>query len=139
MFGIKKLTKAIRELAEVGRSILKWLRLGQPGLVFLKVVAKDGKMLNFVLTLPVPGASDVVARELFVSVAGGEPQVQTLDGAALESSELSGEQDNTVIGTLVDIDDAGNRSDARDFSFVLVDNLAPPQPGELGIRVTSEV
>lgn len=139
MFWTTRSLNKLTELVTLARSILKVLRLKTPGLVLLKIVSEEGNMLTFVLTLPAPGAADVVSRELVVSVNGGEAQTLSLDGAATESSELSGEQDNSVTGTLVDIDDAGNRSEPREFSFVLVDNLAPPQPGELGLRVTAEV
>lgn len=139
MLWPSRMLERLRELVILARSILKVLRLKTPGLVFLKVVSEEGTMLNFVFVLPPKSAADVVNRELVVSVDGAEPTTANYAGDATESGEFSGEQDQTVTGTLVDIDDAGNRSEPRPFEFVLVDNLAPAQPGELAIRVTSEV
>lgn len=119
-------------------NIVKVLRLCKPGLVFLTFYKGDDNMLKFVLTLPTKSATDVVSREVTVVVAGADPVVINLGGDAVETPEFSGEDGATVTGTLVDIDDAGNRSPAREFSFTLVDNLAPPQPGEVGVKVTAE-
>lgn len=95
-------------------------------------------MLKFVLTLPAPGAADVVERELVVKIGEAEPVTVFLDGKSLESEEFSCEDNTTVTGTLVDIDDATNRSEPRSFEFIVVDTIAPPVPGELGVRVTAD-
>lgn len=95
-------------------------------------------MLTFVLVLPEKSASDVESRELTVSVAGGESQVFSLSGDETTSQEFDGEEGDVVSGSLVDIDNAGNRSEAREFSITLVDTIAPPQPGEVGVKVVSE-
>lgn len=95
-------------------------------------------MLTFVLSLPEKSAADVVSRELSLSINGAEAQVASLSADASKSAEMTGEQGATVTGTLVDIDDAGNRSLPREFSFTLADTIAPPQPGDVGLEVTSE-
>lgn len=95
-------------------------------------------MLTFILVLPGKSADDVVSRELTVSVGGADPVMVTLAGDTVNSQEMAGEQGAAISGSLVDIDDAGNRSPARDFSFTLQDTIAPPQPGDVGIVVTSE-
>lgn len=118
--------------------IVKILRLCKPGMVFLSFYQGDNGMLKFVLTLPTKSAVDVVKREVTVVVGGGDPVVLELDGDALETQEFSGADGDSVAGALVDVDDAGNRSPAREFTFALVDNLAPPQPGEVGVKVTGE-
>ena len=94
-------------------------------------------MLSFVLTLPERSAKDVVARELTVSVDGVET-VESLNGDSLESQVYSGLDNAAVAGRLVDIDDAGNRSEPSEFTFVLVDTIAPPAPGQVGLKVTAE-
>jgi hypothetical protein len=96
-------------------------------------------MLNFVLDLPVASASDVVSRLVKVQIADGVVSEFSLGAADVMTPELQGADGATVVGSLVDVDDAGNVSPAREFSFVLVDTIAPPQPGEIGLRVTSEV
>lgn len=118
--------------------IVKILRLCKPGMVFLTLYKGDDNMLKFVLTLPTKSAVDVVKREVTVVVDGADPVVLELDGDALETGEFAGADGAAVTGTLVDVDDAGNRSPAREFTFTLVDNLAPPQPGEVGVKVTAE-
>lgn len=113
--------------------------LGLPGKVTLEILDEgEDHMLTFRLLLPQPGAADVVSRELTVSVGGGDPQVVSLGGDELASAEMSGDDGAAVVGSLVDVDDAGNRSPAREFSFVLADTIAPPQPGEVGVEVTGE-
>lgn len=119
-------------------ALVKVLRLRKPGKVFL-VVRKEDSMLKFVLVLPAPSASDVIDRKLTVQIGSTEPIVYSIDGAGLESEELSGEAGDIITGSLVDIDDAHNGSEPRDFTFTLSDTIAPPQPGELGLRVTEEV
>lgn len=95
-------------------------------------------MLTFKLVLPPPGASDVVARELTYSIGGGTTSTEQLDGGATEFGGLVGNDNEPVAVSLVDIDDAGNRSEARSQTFTLTDTLAPPQPGEMGLVIESE-
>jgi hypothetical protein len=113
------------------------LSFKRPGEIFIHFIEGEFGMLKFVLVLPEKSATDVVSRELSFKV-GEDVFDLVLDGNTLETEELSGEDDSEVVGTLVDVDDAGNKSLPREFSFVLVDTLAPPQPGELGVRVTGE-
>jgi hypothetical protein len=142
MFWNNRMIVLLTELVTVAKSILKVLRLRRPGLVYLRIVGEFQKgsdwMLRFKLLLPAPGASDVVTRKLTVAIGAAEPVTVDLPGDALESAEYSGGDNETVSGSLVDVDDAGNQSEAREFSFVLVDTLPPPQPGEIGLVVTGE-
>lgn len=131
-------TRLLIELAGSTNSILKILRLRTPEMVFLKVISEDGSMLNFVLNLPPVGASDVVSRELTVKIGESDPVVSQLPGSAITSDTMGGADNDPVVGQLVDIDDAGNRSGAKEFSFVLLDTLAPPTPGDVGLSVVSE-
>jgi hypothetical protein len=119
-------------------NIVKILRLRKPGMVFLTFYKGNDNMLKFVLTLPTKSAVDVVKREVTVVVDGADPVVVELEGDALETGEFSGADGASVTGALVDVDDAGNRSPAREFTFALADTFAPPQPGEVGVRVTGE-
>lgn len=121
------------------KQLVKIFRLRKPGLVYLTLWQGENGMLKFVLVLPEKGAADVVQRELTVSVGDKEPVFVTVDGDAVRSSVLEGEDGEAVTGTLVDVDDAGNKSEAREFSFVLADTIAPPMPGEVGLEVTEEV
>lgn len=126
----------IRSINNTCLSILKVLRLKKPGKVSITMFEGEG-MLSFVLTLPERSAKDVVARELTVSVDGVET-VESLNGDSLESQAYSGLDNAAVTGRLVDIDDAGNRSEPSEFTFVLADTIAPPAPGQVGLKVTAE-
>ena len=126
----------LRSINSTCLSILKVLRLKKPGKVSITMFEGEG-MLSFVLTLQERSAKDVVARELTVSVDGVET-VESLNGDSLESQVYSGLDNAAVAGRLVDIDDAGNRSEPSEFTFVLVDTIAPPAPGQVGLKVTAE-
>lgn len=122
------------------KELVKAVKMGRkPGIVF--PVFKDGEknMLKFYLSLPAKGAPDVVARELLVSIAGAEPALYVLEADAAQSPEFAGSDNASVVGTLVDVDDAGNRSGASEFEFVLVDTIPPATPGAVGLVVTEEV
>lgn len=111
----------------------------QPGRINLVVLSEgnDG-MLNFKLVLPTPGAPDVIGRELTYAIGTAEPTTVALAAAATEYAGLSGNDNDAVAVSLVDVDDAGNRSEARSQTFTLTDTIAPPQPGELGLVIESE-
>ncbi len=129
---------SIDDLERTNRAILKVLRLRQPGLLFLNVISQDKNMLNFNLTFPPPGASDVVKRNLFIRIGTNDPESIDYPADATESKEFQGYEGWTVAGTLVDVDDAGNQSQPREFNFNLADTIAPPKPGELGLSINSE-
>jgi len=114
--------------------------LAKPGIMKLAQTRQgDGKMLFFTLTIPPPGAADVVKRELTVKIGDAEPTVVELATDVVVSEEMSGNQDDVVLASLVDTDDAGNVSPAREQSWTLTDTIPPPEPGELGLTVTREV
>ena len=85
--------------------------------------------------LPMPGASDVVQRELTVTVNGGDPPlVRTYQAPAAISDEWVFNDADHVVAFLVDIDGRGNRSQASAaFILDIVDDIAPPAPGNLSV------
>jgi hypothetical protein len=95
-------------------------------------------MLIFKAILPPPGAADVVSREFTLTLPDQEPVVISLAADALEVPDLRAPQDTVITLSLVDVDDGGNRSEARELSTTLIDTIPPPQPGELGIVITGE-
>ena len=110
----------------------------RPQAVRFVVIREFEQMLVGKFLLPVPGAKDVVKRVLAFSVNGESSNSFDLAGDSLESEELKVEDGVTIAGSLVDVDDAGNQSLPREFEFVVVDTIAPPQPGEVGFVVTGE-
>lgn len=109
-----------------------------PGIITFQFT-EEKDMLKFKLMLPAPGAADVVSRELSVKIADADVLLTSLSPDAAESGEYAGQDNDAVEVSLTDIDDAGNRSDARVQSFTLVDTIAPPVPGEIGLVITEEV
>jgi hypothetical protein len=96
-------------------------------------------MLTFVVILPEESTFDVVRRDVTVIRADSSSSVVTVDGkAAGETIEFTGQQGEVVGVSCVNVDDAGNVGPARTASFTLVDTIPPPEPGELGLRVTGE-
>lgn len=114
-------------------------RLG-PGLISIKVLGEleMADKLSFVVYLPQKAAPDVVSRELTVDI-GGQTQVLELDADQTEVPSLVGLQGDKVVLSLVDVDDAGLRSEASVIEAVLEDTFAPPKPGVLGFEVTGEI
>jgi len=82
--------------------------------------------------------ADVVSRVLTVVIAGEEPSERNFPGSAVDFGLLTVPQDSNVVLTLVDVDDAGNKSVPAVVEFVAVDTLPPAQPGGLGVTLVSE-
>lgn len=118
-----------------------WLsrRVGKPGKVFFHISQGEKNMLKFCVCLPPKSANDVQTRELCVSINDGEPVKKVVDGDTLHVDSFVGVQGDSVTGYLVDIDGAGNRSEPSLFSFELVDTIAPPMPGDVGLMVLEQV
>lgn len=93
-------------------------------------------MLHYVVLLPPPSAPDVVNRRL--SVNGSDFNINP---NMTEFGGFSGSDGDSVFVRVVDIDDATptpNESPPREMTFTLTDTIAPPQPGEIGLRIVSE-
>ncbi len=110
-----------------------------PGLISIRVTSEgeNGMSLNFTVLLPPAGAADVVKRELTVAIGTGDPVPKELT-TETEVGGFSGNDNDAVAVSLVDVDDAGNRSEARNQTFTLTDTIAPPMPDSIGLRVDSE-
>jgi hypothetical protein len=84
---------------------------------------------------------DVVTRELSVYVNGsdnGPREVRQYEATATDLGDVLVEQGSSVVLTVVDVDDAGNRSEPAVLEFVATDTLPPAQPGALGVTLVSE-
>jgi len=81
--------------------------------------------------------ADVVARLLTASV-NGESSEKTYEGSVTKFDDLTVTQGDNVLLSLVDVDDAGNRSAAAVLEFVATDTIPPQQPGGLGVTLVSE-
>lgn len=125
-------------LKKIYRLLDRVIKPPKPSNVSFLVSQKENGMLKFVLVLPQAGAADVAFRKLTVKVGGAEAVEFNLAADVVESQEFECEDSAEVTGSLVDVDDAGNESVGRAFSFVITDTFAPPQPGEVGVKVTGE-
>ena len=96
-------------------------------------------LIKFKVQVPSEATGDVVKREVSVTLADGSVLTGDVAGRdAAESDEFKGEQSSTVSVSVVNVDDAGNKSVPRVAAFVLADTVAPPERGEIGITVTGE-
>lgn len=95
-------------------------------------------VLTYAVSAVAPVDSDVVTRELTVVVNGVEQPVVTYPGSTVDLGVVDVPQDAEVTLRLVDVDDAGNRSDAAELTFVAVDTLPPATPGALGVSLVGE-
>lgn len=114
----------------------------RPGAASIRVVAEDETMLTFVVTLPALTEQefDVVSRRVELVIGGVEAEPQVVAADTLELGPFQGQQDQTVVIRLWNIDDAGNQSETASlFEGVLLDTFAPPAPGQIGIQVTGEL
>jgi len=107
--------------------------------VWVRFKRKEPDMaLVYAVTAGAPVDADVVSRELTAVVNGEVLFTQSLDGKATSLGEVKVPQDSSVTLTLVDIDDAGNRSQPAVVEFVATDTIAPVQPGAFGVTVLRE-
>lgn len=81
---------------------------------------------------------DVVTRLLTLVVNGEDRGTTSLPATATELSVFSVPQDANVVLTLVDVDDAGNRSAPAVVEFVALDTIPPATPGSFGVTLVAE-
>lgn len=80
---------------------------------------------------------DVVVRELRLVVDGGEPVLREFTADTVDLGTVDAPQGANVVLELVDVDDAGNRSEPAVVEFVATDTLPPQKPG-LGVELVAE-
>ena len=95
-------------------------------------------VILFQVVLPPKSADDVVNREVKLSFDDGGLLTVNLEPSAETTSVLRGAEGAQVTVSLVDVDDAGNRSEPSVAVFDLVDVIPPPQPGELSLNIVGE-
>jgi hypothetical protein len=124
--------------ASITGTIECYLGPSMPGPVKLVLTKEEQGMLQFKITLPGPSAVDVVTQELSVKIGDGDAVVQQVLADQTEVDGFEGADNAAAAVSLIQIDDAGNRSVPREQTFTLTDTLAPPVPGEIGLVVTGE-
>jgi hypothetical protein len=127
---IATLTSAIRGLAMTHRRPLVWVRLSlqEPTSMALVYSVSAGPAVD----------ADVTGRQLTVVVNGEVLSTVELAGSATDLGEVKVEQNANVTLSLVDVDDAGNRSQPAVLDFVATDTIPPAQPGSFGVTLARE-
>jgi len=95
-------------------------------------------LLTYSVVAASPSAPDVVSRELVVAVNGEVKPVVYFAGATTDLGTVDAPQNSEVSLTLVDVDDAGNRSEPTSLVFVALDTLPPSAPGSIGVTLVGE-
>ena len=95
-------------------------------------------LLTYSVVVAAPADHDVVSRELVVSVNGETHPTMIFAGPATDLGTVSAAQDADVVLTLVDIDDAGNRSEPCVVRFVAADTLPPGVPSGVSVTLVGE-
>ena len=112
----------------------------KPGPILFIIAGEDqmADKIIFRVVLPNASAADVKTREITVDI-DGEVLCWVTDVVGTTSYEFTGPQGAQVCVTLVDIDDAGNRSEPASLTQQLTDNFAPPAPGAIGFEFVNEI
>ena len=112
----------------------------KPGPILFIIAGEDqmADKIIFRVVLPNASAADVKTREITVDI-DGEVLCWVTDVVGPTSYEFTGPQGAQVCVTLVDIDDAGNRSEPASLTQQLTDNFAPPAPGAIGFEFVNEI
>jgi hypothetical protein len=135
-----KLDEILLKLNKVLEDIkaLKFTLAYKPGSLTLIQTGETMDIISFKVVLPTVVDADVESRELSVKIGDADAVVTAVAKDAVEVNGLSGPQDAAIELSLVDIDDAGNKSQASVLNTVLTDVFPPATPGELSIQQTGE-
>lgn len=100
---------------------------------------REGKeMLVYNVTAGAVVDKDVAERRLSVTVNGEVRETKPYAPDTTSFGELSFADNDNVVLTLVDVDDAGNVSSPATVEFVALDTVAPAAPGEFGVSFVRE-
>lgn len=100
---------------------------------------REGKeMLVYSVTAGAVVDKDVAERRLSVTVNGEVRETKPFAPETTSFGELSFADNDNVVLSLVDVDDAGNVSAPAVVEFVALDTVAPAAPGEFGVSFVRE-
>lgn len=95
-------------------------------------------MLIYSVTAAPVVDADVVTRRLAVTVNGEVRETKDFTADSTSFGELGFADNDSVVLTLVDIDDAANVSEPATFEFVATDTIPPAAPGSFGVTLIRE-
>jgi hypothetical protein len=100
---------------------------------------REGKeMLVYNVTAGAVVDKDVAERRLSVTVNGEVRETKPFAPDTTTFGEFGFADNDNVVLTLVDVDDAGNVSSPATVEFVALDTVAPVAPGEFGVSFVRE-
>jgi hypothetical protein len=103
-----------------------------------RLSSQESSMLIYSVSAAPVVDADVVTRRLSVTVNGEAREPVDFAADATSFGELGFADNDSVVLTLVDIDDAGNSSEPAVFEFVATDTIPPAKPGEFGVTLLRE-
>ncbi len=95
-------------------------------------------VLTYTVTAGPVTDADVVKRTLQIVVNGESKDSTDYSADATKFSDLIVNQDDSVVMTLIDTDDAGNPSAPAVVEFVAMDTIPPAMPGSFGVTLVGE-
>lgn len=96
------------------------------------------EMLVYSLTCAPAVDADVITRKLTITVNGEGRNPVQFPASFTNLGEFAFADDDNVVLTLCDVDDAGNASEPAVLEFVAKDTIAPAKPGEFGVTLVRE-
>lgn len=140
LIGALWLLVVIKAVTALARA--KGVAVNPPQSLSVRQIEKDDEAMadtmTYEITVGAPAANDVVSRELTVVVDGLYRDPVVFPAYEVSLGRVTVPQDADVVISLVDVDDAGNRSDPAVVSFQALDVVPPPAPGGLSITVVGE-
>lgn len=116
--------------------------VSRPHALSVKQIWRDimADVLVYKISVGAPIDGDVVERQLVVALNGNNSpdDFKVFPADATDLGEVRVAQGDKVLLTLVDVDDAGNRSEPAVLEFVAEDTLPPAKPGEFGVTLVKE-
>lgn len=94
--------------------------------------------LTYSVTAGPVSDADVVTRTVTITVNGEPMSSKDYPADTLTFDEITVAQNDNVVMTLVDTDDAGNPSAPAVVEFVAADTIPPSQPGLFSVQLVSE-
>lgn len=116
-------------------------RIAEPVLMYTQIKGEhmaDSLSATYTISAAPVVDADVVTRVLTVAIGSDAPSERNFPGSTVDFGTLSVPQDTSVVLTLVDIDDAGNKSVPAVVEFVSADTQPPAQPGGLGVTLVGD-
>ena len=95
-------------------------------------------MLVYSVTAGAVVDKDVAERRLSVTVNGEVRETKPFSSDTTNFGELVFADNDNVVLSLVDVDDAGNVSSPAVVEFVALDTVPPVAPGEFGVSFVRE-